>query len=595
MNPENARRAARKSVGNLEPRAEDRPDTRSIRWLEDLAADLRYAGRSWLRSPVFAATAILTIGIGIGANTAVFNLLDALLFRPLPVFHPEQLVRIGSLENNGMTFSVPGPLLEELRTEPLLNGVCGVQTPLSTITLHGSSFPVSTHALTGDCYQTLGIHPVLGRLFTREDDQPHAAHVAVLSFSFWEDKFAKNPNALGQTIRVGGTSFTIIGVTGSPFHGLLLGFPPGISVPISQLGGVVPANTRPFYWVDVFARLRPGVSAHQLQAKLTTKWRRLLDASFPLTRFKGAQRAELLSMPLAITSGSNGLDYSLRDRFRKPLIALLAMSALVLLVGCFNVANLLIARGIERHREIAVRLALGARRERIARQMIAESILLLLAGCSLALFLTFAGDQLLLKALGEFYTGLSLDSGPNLRLLLFMLGSALLALMLFGILPAWQASDLETASALKASARSVKGGRARTRRVLISGQVALTTVLVMGASLLTQTLRDLRRAPLGFSPETTLDAQLMPLPGGELQKPAAFTYFTAFLDRVRSEAGVADASFSSFSPLFTLPYKEDIRRLDLPDRSIVQAPAEFLRDGFLGNRNTEPGDSGRCR
>ena len=363
--------------------------------LEDILSDLRYAIRSWLRAPAFAAAAIVTIALGVGANTAIFSLLDALLLRPLPVADPYRLIRIGSLENNGMTVAVPSPLLDALRQEPLLEGVCGVQTPLSTVTLNDATFPVGAHALSGDCYRMLGVHAALGRLLTSADDVPSAPRVAVLSHGFWQDKFAGSPNALGRAIRIEGVPFTIVGVTEPRFHGLLLGFPPGISYPISQMDGQRP-DSPGFYWADVFARLKPGVKPEEVRAKLAGEWRRLLDTSLPSARFKGAQRAELLSQAPVVTSGANGLDYSLRDRFRRPLAGLLAISALVLLVACMNVANLLLARGLERRREIAVRLALGAKRGRIARQLISESVLLILAGCGAALVLGSLGDRLLL-------------------------------------------------------------------------------------------------------------------------------------------------------------------------------------------------------
>lgn len=352
-----ARSAALRSIADIEQRKEECRDTRRVRWFEDLVADLRYAVRCWLRAPAFAAAAIFTLALGIGANTTVFSLVDALLLRPIPVVNPYRLVRIGSLEDNGKTFSVPGPLLDDLRREPLIEGVCGVQTPVSTVSLDDTVFPVSTHALTGDCYRTLGVRAVLGRLFTPSDDLPNAAPVAVLSYAFWRDKFGSNPDVLGQRIGIEGVPFTIIGVTEPQFHGLLLGFPPGISFPISQLSAnKIPGLPRPFYWAYALARMKPGVTQEEVRAKLGTEWRRLLDAALPLDRFKGAQRDELLRMPPVVNSGASGLDYFVRDRFRQPLAGLLAISALVLLVACTNVANLLFARGLQRRPEIALRL-----------------------------------------------------------------------------------------------------------------------------------------------------------------------------------------------------------------------------------------------
>jgi predicted permease len=600
-----AERLARIEFGPIESVKEECRDTTWVRWLDQLTADLRYAVRCWRRAPAFAAAAILTLALGIAANTAIFSLLDALLLRPLPVAEPYRLIKIGSLANNGKMFVAPGPLLDDLRREPLLNGVCGVQTPLSTVALHDTAhdtandapFPVGALALSGDCYRTLGIRPAIGRLFTLADDASNAAHVVVLSYSFWQDKFAENPGVLGQIIRIEGAPFTIIGVTEPRFHGLLLGFPPGISFPISQLAADGRPGASPFYWADILARLKPDATPQQVRATLAGQWRRLLDAALPVARFQGAQRDELLRMPPVVISGANGLDYSLRDRFRQPLAGLLVISVLVLLVACANVANLLLARGLDRRPEIAIRLALGAKRGRIVNQLITESILLIVGGFGLAIFLSSVSERLLLSAISASYIGLSIDTGFNIRTLLFAAGSASVAL-LFGIIPAWQTSDTDSGPALKTASRSVKGGRTRTQRILISGQVALTMTLVMGASLFVETLQDLRRVPLGFATQEILDAQLMAIPGRALAKPAARAYFSGLVDRLRNLPGVEDASLSSFFPLLSLPYKEGIRRSDAPDRVVLQAPAEFVSDGFLRTmripllqgRDFRPGD-----
>ena len=583
IEPEDARLAARRLLRDIEQRKEECRDARRVGWLQDLVADLRYAVRSWGKVPAFATAAVLTLALGIGANTAVFSLLDALLLRPLPVADPYRLIRIGSLENNGMTVAIPGPLLNDLRRDPLLQGVCGVQTPLSNAAWGNmdAPIPLSAHAITGDCYRTLQMHPALGRLLGPSDDLPNGPHVVVISYFFWHEKFAADPQVLGKVIRIDGVPFTIVGVTEERFHGLLLGFPPKISFPISQLPGLEKPGAPPFYWADVLARMKQGVTQQQVNAKLATEWRRLLDQSFPLSRFKGAQRDELLSQPVVVTSGANGLDYALRDRFRRPLAGLLAISALVLLVACANVANLLLARGLERRHEIGVRRALGAGRGRIERQLISESALLMAAGSVCALALSSVSDRLLVTMLSAFYEGLSIDAGLNVRVLLFTASSAFFAMLVFGLLPALQTSDVDPAVALRSASRSVSARGARTRKILISAQVALTLILVTGAILFVETLQQLRHEPMGFATNTVLNAQLVPLPGRALQKEAAATYFAGLIDRVRNLGGVDDASIASFGPLLTIPYKEDICRLDQPERAILQAPAEFVSDDFL--------------
>ncbi len=290
----------------------------------------------------------------------------------------KELIRIGSLENNGMTVDVPGPLLEHLRKEPLLDGVCGVQTPLLTVEWNNTPLPMGMLELTGDCYRTLGVRAAIGRLFTLADDVPNGPHVAVLSYGFWQDKFAENPHVLGREIRIQGVPFTIIGVTERRFRGLLVGYPARDFV--SDLVSFWERRIPPRVLLGGCARSSAdgspaGAGAATAQGRMAQ-----IAGTSAAGQFKGAQRAELLSQPVVVASGASGIDYSLRDRFRGPLLGLLAISVLVLLGAGINVANLLLARGQDRRREIAVRLALGAGRGRIIRQLVVETGLLICGG-----------------------------------------------------------------------------------------------------------------------------------------------------------------------------------------------------------------------
>lgn len=541
------------------------------------AREILYSLRQLSRTPAFTLAAIISLALGIGANAAMFSLLDALLLKPLPVREPERLIRIDALENNGRTIALPGPLLDDLRREPLLEGVCGFQTPLSTIELKNAPEPVGALSVTGDCYTSLGVRPAIGRIFTPADDVPNGARVAMLGYGFWQERFGGNPNVLGQTIRIEGAPFTIIGVTEQRFHGLELGFPPAVTFLLSQeyaLDSNTP-NKSTFFWADVLARLKTGVTQREIQAQLATKWRRLLD------RFKGANREELLSMPPKITSGASGIDYSLRDHFRRPLAALVGVSFLVLLVSCINVANLLLARGLKIKREIAIRFALGASRGRIVRSQLFESALLLSGGLLSAAAVAYTCDRLLLGIVSRYYSGFSLEPAPDKYVFLFTSITALLALLLFGLLPAWQTSDVDSATTLKAASRSLSSSRVTNRRILICAQVALTLVLVTGAAVFIETLRHLQTEPLGFQTEAVIDAQLVPLPRAFPSKFDVGNYCRDLVERMKSLPGVEAVSLSSFSPLFTMPYKEDIRRADSPERAILQAPGEFVTDGFL--------------
>jgi predicted permease len=535
------------------------------------------------RTPALSLGAIVSLALGLGANATIFSLLDALLLEPLPVREPQQLVRIGSLENNGMTFAIPGRMLEELRRDPLLNGICGLQTPLATVDWNNSPEALGALSLSGDCYKTLGVLPVLGRLFTSADDVATGPRVAVLDYAFWQQRFGGSPHVLGRTIRIASLPYTIIGVTESRFNGLLLGYPPAVSFLLSQeyAQEALTPGSRGFFWADVLSRLKPGVTTSQLQVRLAVEWRRLLDLYLPADRFKAAQREEILSMPPKVVPAANGVDYTLRDRFSHPLYALITISILVLLVSCINVANLLLARGLKLRREIAIRSALGAGRGRILQSQLLESALLLLAGLVAAVALAYACDGLLLNSLSRYYRGFFLNMKPDIRVLLVTSATCCLSLLLFGMLPAWQATRVDAAAALKNTAASIKGGRVNSRRFLLCGQVSLTLVLVAGAIIFISTFRRLLTEPLGFERDGLVDASLAPLPHALQNDAAVANYCRDLIDRVKALPGVVAASTSSFSPLITEPYREDIRRKEAPQHVVIQAPGEFVSDEFF--------------
>jgi len=548
-----------------------------------LLRQIGFAAKQLARTPALTLSAVLSLALGLGANTAIFSLLDALLFKPLPVRDPQQLVHIGALENNGMTHPIPGRMLAEFRRDSLFEKICGLQTPLVIVDWNNSPEALVALSLTGDCYQTLGVKPALGRLFTPADDAPNGPGVAVLDYAFWQQRFGGSPHVLGRTIRIGNYPYTIIGVTESRFHGLLLGYPPAVSFLLSQAyaSEAITPGSRGFFWADVLARLRPGITTSQLQAHLAVEWRRLLDLYLPPDRFKGAQRDELLSMPPKVVPAANGLDYTLRDRFIHPLYALIAISILVLLVACINVANLLLARGLKLRREIAIRSALGAGRGRILRAQLLESALLLCAGLVAAVAFAYACDGLLLNMLSRYYRGFFFNMQPDIRILLFTSAACCLALLLFGILPAWQATRVDAGAALKSTSTGIKGGRVTSRRLLLCGQVSLTLVLVTSAVVFISTFRRLLGEPLGFESNALLNASLAPLPHALPNDTAIANYTRDLMDRVRTLPGVDAVSTSSFSALITRPYKEDIRRKDAPQHVVIQAPGEFVSDGFL--------------
>jgi predicted permease len=583
MPREEAGDAAQRRFGNRTALKEAATDLWAFTWLEEIGRDLLFAARGLRKSLAFTLSAVLSLALGIGANTAVFSLLNALAFRPLPVKAPQQLVRIGSLENNGMIHPVPGPLLDELRQEPLLNGICGFTAGDAIVEVDGNSSALATHSLTGDCYQTLGVRAALGRLFTRADDIQNGPKVAVLSFDFWQTRFAGNPSVLGRSIRIAGAAFQIIGVTEPRFQGLVWGQPASVSAPIAQRTEAFPQDlSRRFYWAETLARLKPEARRKELQVQLNVKWRRLLDAAYP-AGFKGANREELVSMPPVVTTAAAGVDYYFREHFQRSLVALLAVSVLILLAACFNVANLLLARGLQRQREIAIRLAIGAERWRIVRQLVTESALLLAAGLAMAFGISLAGINLAINTFTTSYAraDIRFEAHMDWRVLLFAGLAAVIAVIVFGIFPAWQISDVSSATAMKSGSRSVIGGIAGSRRLLLSGQVALTLVILIAANVFGESLGYLRGQALRFESSSVLNAQLMPLPGGDVYGEQAVSYFRQLMERIKDCPGVNAASLTSFAPLVSAPYKEDVRRLDQPDHVALQAPAEFVTEDFL--------------
>ncbi|HEX4230521.1 MAG TPA: ADOP family duplicated permease [Bryobacteraceae bacterium] len=547
--------------------------------------ELAFAARSLLRSPVFGLAVIVSLALGIGANTAVFSLLDTLVFRPLPVREPRQLVHLGSFAKNGMPMPLPKGVIDGLRNDPLLQGVCGFTAGDATIEAGSNSAVVATLSLTGDCYQTLGVKPSLGRLLTPSDDRFDGPKVAVLGYRFWQTKFGGNPAILGSMIKISGVPFEIVGVTEKRFEGLVWGYPASVSAPISQR--TIASAQDPsghFYWADTLGRLQSGIGERALKAHLKTEWRRLYESALP-PAIKGAGRNEILSELPMVASGATGVDYYFREHFQSALFALLAISLLVLLVSCVNISNLMLARGLGRQREIAIRLALGAARFRILRQLLAESTLLLVAGFGFAFLLAIVSARemagFFIGALGR--SDASFPVEIDWRVLLFTAAVAIVAVLLFAMLPAWRTSNVDPSSSLNSGSRSVTGSRAGPRKLLLIGQVALTFLILVTASVFLESVTYLRNHALGFDGANILDAQLMP--GSQVlaaHKPANDGYLSSFLDAIGAIPGVRGVSLSSFAPLVDAPFKEDVRPLNQAYQNIVCVPAEFATEGFLG-------------
>jgi predicted permease len=542
--------AARRALGN---RALIKEDTRAMwgwTWLERLAQDVRYAIRTMKISPGFTATAVLSLALGIGANTAIFSLIDALMLRWLPVRDPQELVQL-TLVSRGQNYapSLSYPVIRELAAQrDIFSGAFG----FTAATLNSGppeAVESTTGAwVTGDFYETLGLAPVAGRLLTRDDDNPGARPVAVITDGYWARKFGRNPGTVGQTMFVEGVPVTIVGVSPPGFTGTTVGWIADVTMPVGVTPQLLPDGngrlTNTFRWLRVIARPKPGISLAQAQARLSVAWPRVVEAAVPVSEPYARQ---MTGSRIDLAPGGTGWT-SFRGQFRKPLLVLMTLVGLVLLIACANVANLLLARAASRQREIAVRLAIGAGRARVIRQLLTESGLLAFTGAALGSLLALFGSRFLANM---FITGqaaeTNLDLTPDLRVLAFTIAIAIGTACLFGLAPAFRATASGPAPALKDVARAASF-QGRLAPILVVAQIALSLLLIAGAGLFLRTLENLQNLDAGFRHEGVLlidfDARRAGYQGARLT-----SLFQESVQQIERLPGIQSVSLSITTPL----------------------------------------------
>lgn len=560
MSPEDARNHALKAMQGYEQKREQCRDLRGVNWLENIARDVRYGLRMLRRSPGFTSIAILSLALGIGANSAIFSLIDTLLLRPLPVPHPEEL----------RTLFIKFPdRLQPFISYPVLQALAARSQAFASLTTWSNHrfqmvsrdevIHVDGELASGNYFSTLKVPPVQGRIFTEADDHPSGGKdgpVAVISDRFWNRYYQRSPSAIGNGIILDRIRFTIVGVMPPDFFGAEVGTHPEVWIPLwfsdrVAMPGCISSPT--CWWLIVLGRMKPGVTAAQANAQLSAISSDVLQETTP-PNWNDAWKKRYRSYTFSSNSGEQGWSF-LRLIFSSPLLILMILVALVLLIACANMANLLLARASARHREIAVRLSLGAGRSRIVRQLLTESILLSLlgglAGTAFAYWLT----RILIAFVsatqrqgpGEFTR---LELHPDWRIVLFTLGVASISGIIFGLAPALRATREGMASSLKESAhnRSRNAGRLQLGPLLLSLQTALAVLLVAAAGLFSGSLFRLLTLDYRFNPENvsliSIDTDKRPEKG-----PALTALYSRILARANGLPGVKAASLLSSVPL----------------------------------------------
>jgi predicted permease len=503
MSEAEARAAARREFGGVAHTKEAYRDQRGFPWIESFAKDVRYAMRGLRRSPGFTAAAVLSLALGIGANTAIFSLFHTLMLRMLPVAHAEQLVSIHRTGGWGVgTISLPLYRQIAVRTD-LFNGVIatnGVSKVRFMAAPGGLEEIAQREYVSGNYFQVLGIQPVIGRLFTGEDNRVPGGHpLAVLSYDSWRNRFGADPAVLGRTVLADEQSLTVIGVAAPGFHGVAPERHTDVWVPLmmSHFGQVMSPN---MWWLMPLARLRPDVPVQRVRAALDVLMQQHLRTIYGRS-YDSAMRKKAIEQRLEIREGSIGLSM-LREHFGKPLGVLLALVSLVLLAACINVANLLLARGAARRKEIAMRLSLGATRARLVRQALTETLLIAAAGSAAGIALAAWGVRAISGFLPE-EAGNPFSSAPDVPVLGFTIAITLGSALLFGLGPALRSTAVNPVAGLRSGGLD-RAGRPVLRRVLVVAQVAFSVVLVALAGLFGHSLLALRSIDLGFRNQSVI-------------------------------------------------------------------------------------------
>jgi predicted permease len=560
--------AARRRFGNVTYLSEETRRMSALGWLDSLERDVRFAARSMRRAPGFTIVIALSLALGIGINASIYSLIDAVLARPLPVHDPGRLVIVGDPSDvdsrghgtpNGELFSYP--LYVDVRENArAFDGLAAVGDPGRVDARLVETSSELEHPrgrlVSGNYFALLGVGAAAGRTFDASADEAGASPQATISYAYWVRRFAQDPSIVGRSVLIDGVRVTITGVAAAGFTGDVVGESTDIWLPVG-LGDRLHPNSpvlrdRRLMWLLLFGRAKPGLTIEQVRAQTTPVIRSAI-----LAAATSDQLADIKDRGLTFkfAPGARGLS-SLRDTFRAPLITLMLGVSLLLCIVLVNVANVLLARGLARRREISLRLAVGANHARVVRQLLTESMVLAVVSGAVAVLVAWWGSRVLLRMASEGET-VSLSIGPNLHVIAFTLAVSIVSALVFGLAPALRASRIDLASVLRSTGRSVTHG-ARFGTWLITGQVALSLLLLVGASILTHSLKKTESLPLGFDRAHLIVADLdIATPGYASERLAAAVH--TLHDRVSQIPGVAQVSYSQNGIFTGTEWHTDVR------------------------------------
>ncbi len=562
--PRDAEALAKRKFGNASFLREESRGVWGWAFWDNLSQDVRYGLRTLAANKGFAAAAILSLTLGIGANTAIFSIVNAVMLRSLPVEDPHRLVELNVGTGPSKGPIVTNPVWEAVRdSQQAFSGALAYSPDRFDLANGGESHFSNGLWVSGDFFRVLGVPALRGRVFTTDDDRHgggRSGPVAVISYAFWQANFGGDPNVLGRNLSVNRHNFEIIGITPPWFRGLVadqsydfaipIGCEPLLHTDLSALGH------RSWWWLRMMGRLKPGETVQQAQARMNSIAPEINRATVP-TGWHAPDQQRYLKRSFLLKSGAAGFSFT-GSTYKTALFTLMSVVGLVLLIACVNIANLLLARATSRQREISIRLAIGASRSRVVRQLLTESLLLASCGAACGLLFSAWGARLLVRLLSTKSNQLDINLSPDVRVLLFTLGIAVLTGLLFGLVPALRATGIGPSQALKENARgTVHGGvRFTLGKVLVTGQVAVSLMLLTAAGLFLGTMRNFLKLDTGFNPHNVLVVETV-VPADRIQQQLRAPMFSKILSGLRALPNVRSAASSRMAPVNHYTWNQD--------------------------------------